>query len=710
MYPQIPSLPPLPIATPDVQQIIQSLERHHLNQATPPAQAVWGAKIEQVPYLRILGQSRFWEEENSLSSGYESHAEDLIAGFYGHGLNFAYLILGSKQDVQVYVGLKGEGAGSSLLAPALQGIFPGIYLDKLENRNLGSARKDSGLFTYMGRLSGIPTRKSGMQSALDGAPKHPRLHRADAGGVQQIERLLRALYGEEWGYLVWAAPHPEASIHQKIQQHLTSLTQVSVQGQISENAQVTVTQTTIQNTSTGVTTSRSANITNYWVQHVSELLERDLGRYQIGLAQGMWQTDVYFFAGRPETLSRLKMLLRAIFAGEDSTPDPLRTFACEMGAAPSSSSDFSTVLNSAELASLCQFPREEFPGYRLSDYARFDVDLPAAPANAISVGQVLDGRQATGGWFSINRPDLAKHGLIVGVTGSGKTNTIFHLLHKAWNHGNGIPFLVIEPAKTEYRDLLKRDEFAHCLRIYTLGDERIAPFRINPFVFEIANADNRIHVQTHIDFLKSVFNAAFILYAPMPYVLETCLHEIYQDKGWDLTTGQNRRVPLQERGQEYQWAAFPTLTDLYNKIDEVVNRLGYDERIERDVKAGLKARIGSLRLGGKGLMLDTRIGVSMADLLAMPTVLELERIGNDDEKAFVIGLILTRLYEYRMVQARSVANLPPIQHVMIFEEAHRLLKNVKTDVGAEEANTKGQSVETFSNMLSLKFAPMDRAC
>jgi hypothetical protein len=223
---------------------------------------------------------------------------------------------------------------------------------------------------------------------------------------------------------------------------------------------------------------------------------------------------------------------------------PIRTFIGSSEGGTSPADTFITPLTSSEVATLCQLPREEFPGYQVTDYARFDIDVPIPSGEAVALGKVLDGGQATGSWFSIPRQDFAKHGLVVGVTGSGKTNTMFYLLDRLWNKGNGVPFLVIEPAKTEYRDLAPRPEFAGNLRIYTLGDERFAPFRINPFVFEIFDLNNRIHVQTHIDFLKSVFNAAFILYAPMPYVLETCLHEIYQDKGWDLTTGQNRRLPL----------------------------------------------------------------------------------------------------------------------------------------------------------------------
>ena len=94
---------------------------------------------------------------------------------------------------------------------------------------------------------------------------------------------------------------------------------------------------------------------------------------------------------------------------------------------------------------------------------------------------------------------INKHGLIVGVTGSGKTNTIFHLLKQIWS--KGIPFMVIEPAKTEYRKLIN-SELGKNLQVFTLGDDTISPFRLNPF--EIISG---VAVQTHIDLLKSVFNA-----------------------------------------------------------------------------------------------------------------------------------------------------------------------------------------------------------
>lgn len=660
----------------DVTQQIDALERRKLDTYQPPATPIWG-QLDATQFVRVQTLTRFWEADES--ARFEQYIEDLVTAFYGQQLAWAFLIVGAANEVSVYVGAQGMGldpsAVDTLLQTSLRGSFPGIELAHPPESRLGSQLNSKRMFDHLGRLSGIPTLKAA-----------PVAERKEEGQVQQIERLLRALRGEEWGYFVFARPVEENHILQMRQQGLEAIKAygalVKRSVQLAPGVQ-------------GEQTDRQA-------QYCVELLEKNLARLDRGKAQGMWQTEVHFFAPRALTLAKMRVLLRAIYAGSDSVPDPVRTFACVAGGTPSRSDPLTTLLNSRELATLTQLPKEEVPGYAVKEYARFDVALEATtapPDQMITVGKIVDNGSPTGNWYVFQRDALAKHGLVVGVTGSGKTNTIFYLLNQIWNGGKGQPFLVIEPAKAEYRDL-RTVAGLDSLRIYTLGDERFAPFRLNPFEFEILDDANRVHVQTHIDYLKSVFNASFVLYAPMPYVLEQCLHEIYQDKGWDLTTSRNRRVPPNLPGQEKKWKVFPTLTDLYHKIDEVTDRLGYEERIKMDVTAGLKARVESLRLGGKGLMLDTPHSLSVADLLAHPTVLELERVGDDEEKAFLMGLLLTRVYEFRTLQAKSAAQLPPIQHITVIEEAHRLLKNVPTEVSTETANVKGKAVETFANMLS----------
>lgn len=663
----------LPTAQLPPAQLITLVERHALDTQPLPPQPIFG-QLDGAAWQHVLGIARFWEPQER--GAVVRCVEDALTGLHGSGAAPMLLLHALGGELRLYVGVQPECSG--VLEPVLRGALPGIVLATAPAR-LGATLKDQRMFAHSGQLTGIPTLKVAPSESRNGsgAPALPP--------IQQIERLVRGMGRASWGYYVRAQPVATADVVRWSMQALELLKPYDEQAHMSRQLRDGL----------SVQGDRQA-------QQCVALLERQIERLERGKAQGMWRVESSFFAPDAAALAQLASLLRAIFSGAESRPEPLRARVHSPAAPPVPLDHIQTILHTGELATLMQLPAEEAPGYQVRDYTRFDLALPHAAtpsAESIAIGAVLDGDLPTGQTFGVARDDLAKHGLVVGVTGSGKTNTCFGLLEHVWDGGRGQPFLVIEPAKAEYRSLLQL--MPGQLRVYTLGDERYAPLRLNPFEFECRDSAARIHVQTHIDYLKSVFNAAFVLYAPMPYVLETCLHEIYEDRGWNLTTSTvERRLPADKRGREAEYPVFPTLQDLYVKIDAVVERLGYDERIQQDVKAGLKARIGSLLLGGKGLMLNTRRSLPIRVLLRTPTVLELERIG-DDEKAFLIGLLLTRLYEYRVVEARcQLAPAERLRHVLLIEEAHRLLQNVSTAQDTESANPRGKAVESFANMLA----------
>ncbi len=65
-------------------------------------------------------------------------------------------------------------------------------------------------------------------------------------------------------------------------------------------------------------------------------------------------------------------------------------------------------------------------------------------------------------------------------------------------------------------------------------------------------------------------------------------------------------------------------------------------------------------------------------------------------KSFVIGILLVQLYEYRKsLMTKGAKNL---SHILMIEEAHRLLKNVSE--AGEGGNTRAKSVEFFCNLLA----------
>ncbi len=83
-------------------------------------------------------------------------------------------------------------------------------------------------------------------------------------------------------------------------------------------------------------------------------------------------------------------------------------------------------------------------------------------------------------------------------------------------------------------------------------------------------------------------------------------------------------------------------------------------------------------------------------LFETPLVVELADFGADDEKAFVMSLLLTRLFEARETARTGHDHL---RHVLVIEEAHRLLRHVAERPG-EEGNMRHQAVQAFANLLA----------
>lgn len=383
---------------------------------------------------------------------------------------------------------------------------------------------------------------------------------------------------------------------------------------------------------------------------------------------GGWYVWIMLLAdARVQTM--LPTLALSTFIGEGAKPNPLRVCVPQNQKMPG------TLLTSHELAVYLQIPRQELPGFRLSPWVKFDV-MPANPTPDIVLGEIV---KHSGQNFGFDITDLRRHALVVGMTGSGKSNTCQTILAEL---GKKAPSLVIESAKREYRNL--------GFETYTLGSPE-RPLRINPFAFPVIN--QTMHVQMHIDYLKALFKASFVMTSPMPQVLEQCLYEIYEDAGWDLLTGKHERMG--NNSGALPAIAFPTLTNLYQKIEPVVIGLGYDSRISLDLRAALKTRINSLRFGAKGYMLDVPTLSPIEQILSRSTVLELESIPDDEEKAFIIGLLLIQLYEYRMQQGQTNG----LRGVLLIEEAHHLLNRAKGSNSEEPQNTS-HALNIFINLLA----------
>ena len=310
--------------------------------------------------------------------------------------------------------------------------------------------------------------------------------------------------------------------------------------------------------------------------------------------------------------------------------------------------EFPCAGSSRLLAALARPPMREVPGIRFALRPDFDVtpETPAAlDGGGVALGAVLDQNRVPAGVLGVPLASLNRHVFVCGATGAGKSQTVRHLLESA--AGSGIPWLVIEPAKAEYRLMAARLPNVPVVVIRP-GDLDAPPAGVNPLEPAAGPDGTRFPLQAHADLVRALFLAAFEADEPFPQVLAAALARCYEQAGWDLVTGEPA-VP----GTDY-----PSLADLQAAANSVVEEIGYGREITDNVRGFVRVRIGSLRLGTAGRFLGGGHRLDFGKLLAGNVVLEIEDCGDDTDKAFVTGAVLIRLAEHLRMRARRTGAQP----------------------------------------------------
>jgi DNA helicase HerA-like ATPase len=301
---------------------------------------------------------------------------------------------------------------------------------------------------------------------------------------------------------------------------------------------------------------------------------------------------------------------------------------------------------------------------------------PQVEEKSISVGKLR-----TGDMLQIPLNDFVKHVLIVGTTGSGKTNTALNVICQLANHR--IPFMVIEAAKKEYRHLALLEEMKGKIRIYTVGNELCSPIRINPF--ELLEG---VRVEAHISRLQACFEAALPQdIGSLSSILNEALHKTYFEKGWD-------ELDVYEHPDHRK---FPTMDDFIDSVENIINER-YSGEIQQNMRGVLLGRLKPFQMGSKRRTFNVIRSEPSIDLLFESNVIiELEEL-NLEEKALFSLFLITFLREYCDKKRRISSEL---QHITLIEEAHNVLEQVgSADGNATRADTRYKAVQAFCQTLA----------
>jgi hypothetical protein len=320
-------------------------------------------------------------------------------------------------------------------------------------------------------------------------------------------------------------------------------------------------------------------------------------------------------------------------------------------------------------------------------------------AGALRLGMILDGLDRPVGEFVVPLETLNRHALVTGATGAGKSQTVRHLLEQL--AAAGLPWLAIEPVKSEYPAMAgrltgdasqavaappavaARTGFGEraAVTVINPADPAAIPFSVNPLAPEPGYP-----VQAHIDMVRALFLAAFDADEPFPQIMAQALQRVYEECGWDVVTG--GRVP----GAAAE-PAIPTLAQLQRAALAVIEEVGYGAQLQADVRGFVDVRLRSLRIGSAGRFFEGGHPGDVAALLGRNVVLAIEDVANDEDKAFLMGTLIIRLVEHLRLRARA-GRWAGLRHVIVIEEAHRLLR------AGREGRASAHAVELFASMLA----------
>ena len=482
----------------------------------------------------------------------------------------------------------------------------------------------------------------------------------------------------------------------------------TVGSQESETESDSQSQSRGKNLSAGIGSSKGLQMsyTNKAVVDLLELIDEQIAELTAAERNGAFCAGAYFIAGDEETAVTAANVYRSVVTSRGQAISPLPVYCwsspekvkaigeyLRRGLHPVFTFDTDHTVNYPDVTVgqliriqdipfyFC-LPKRTLKGLSVEEHAIFPRDIVFKNE---SVNGSRDDLCEIGSIYYMGKPDkknpvaismneLRKHLFVAGTTGSGKSNFCYHLIDKLTQHGKKV--MIIEPAKGEYKKVFGgRKDF--CVFGTNAGVSRL--LRINPFAFPIG-----ITIDEHIEALMGIFSNAWPMYSAMPAVLKEALETIYREKGFDMEY-QTRT------GKE----SFPSFSDLLEALPRVIKNSEYSKEVQGNYIGALVTRVKSLTNGiYNSLFCQNEIEDEI--LFDNNVIVDISRIRSDETKALIMGILVTRLSEYRECSGKMNS---PLNHITLLEEAHHLLK-AHQSVSAEGVSAGAASIEMISNAIA----------
>lgn len=313
------------------------------------------------------------------------------------------------------------------------------------------------------------------------------------------------------------------------------------------------------------------------------------------------------------------------------------------------------IMSYAELSNVLQLPFGQGSGIPVAPQQR---RLPLfghglINGNDVPMGEVIGN---VGKTLTLPLQRQVSHMSVLGISGSGKSNFLLHYLNEMYNN-YGIPFLVIDPVSTEFRTLkfsLKDER----LNVFTPGSE-ISPFEFNLFALSCENLSVREYKMVLKDYLRNSLQ----LFSPLDKLIDETVDSIFLQKGWlDVST------------QKLRPGSVFTIDDFIKTFDQVFEQSKFKGNLQNMASSG-RVRLNALR----GFF-NSVARMPLADVMSVPTVVELGRLQSAEAKSTMLLYLLSMVKLYMMESAARIrrdtgeSQVRKPSLILVIDEAHSILE------------------------------------